>query len=355
MFRLSYHLPGTPPGTLLSREDARGRTNLSLFRYSVSEYVEIREAKVEQINEIRKPNSILWVNVQGLKEVEIIQGVGNLFGLHLLALEDVMNFGQRPRVEFFEDHLFIISSMVYFRSENELATEQLSIFLGKDYVVTFQEEKGGDFFERIRERIRLGRGYIRKMKSDYLVFALLDAIVDSYYPIVESIGENLSELEEKLLVNPSKEDLVSLHESKRLLMEVRRQAWPHREVFANLLRDDTGLIRRETRLFWRDCYEHTTQILDIVENCRDLAAGLMDIYLSSVGLRTNEIMRILTLVSTFFIPLTFLAGVYGMNFDLESPFNMPELKFRYGYLFFWFFCVLISLGMFVYFRKKKWL
>jgi magnesium transporter len=236
-----------------------------------------------------------------------------------------------------------------------LVAEQLSIFLGKNFVLTFQEERGEDYFERIRNRIRSGRGYIRKMKADYLVYAILDAVVDSTFPVLEVLSEGLEELETALMDHPSRSNLKRLYEVKRLLLQVRREVWPHREIFSSLMREDSGLVRKETQVFLRDCYDHTTQLIDMVESYRDLAAGLMDVYLSSVGMRTNEIMRVLTLVSTLFIPLTFLAGVYGMNFNTDSPYNMPELDMRFGYIYFWIVSILITGGMVIFFRKRKWL
>jgi len=217
-------------------------------------------------------------------------------------------------------------------------------------VLTIQEESEHDVFEQVRSRLRAGRGYARKMKSDYLAYALLDATVDQFYPILESLGESVEKIEAELLRKPSRETPRRLYETKRLLLQLRRTAWPQREIFNTLIRDDSGLVSKETQIFLRDCYDHhTTQIIDILESYRDLAAGLMDIYLSSLSFRTNEIMRVLTVISSIFIPLTFLAGNYGMNFNTEHPWNMPELNWPFGAM------ACIAAGMILFFRRKNWL
>lgn len=357
MFRFNYHIPGTSPATLLRREDAGDAPPIiTVLSYDQSRCKETQIAQTEELLPFFDDEMIHWINVQGLGDIEVLKEIGELFQIHPLALEDVLNFVQRPKIEPYDDLLFIVSSMLYFDSPEELASEQLSIFLGKNFVLTFQEERGEDFFERIRNRIRSGRGFIRKMKSDYLAYAILDAVIDNTFPILETIGDGLEELENALMDKPDRQNLKRLYDAKRLLLQVRREIWPHREIFGSLLRDDSGLIQHETQVFLRDCYDHTTQLIDMIESYRDLSAGLMDVYMSSVGMRTNEIMRVLTLVSTLFIPLTFLAGVYGMNFDpAASPWNMPELNLRFGYPLFWFACLIISVSMLLFFRRKKWI
>lgn len=341
---------------LLSRQESPGtRPEITLISYNLTESSEVCVRSVGELKGLLTPDHVHWINVQGLGDAELMREMGDLFSIHPLALEDVLDVSQRPKIEQYEDMLFIVSSMLFFRTQQELVSEQLSIFLGANFVITFQEEHGEDFFERIRNRIRSGRGFIRKMQADYLAYAILDAVIDSAFPILEVLSEGFEKLEEQLMDRPSRANLRRLYEVKRLLLQVRREVWPHREIFSALQREDTGLVRPETQIFLRDCYDHTTQLIDMVESYRDLAAGLMDVYHSSVSMRTNEIMRVLTLVSTFFIPLTFVAGVYGMNFNTDSPFNMPELNFRFGYIFFWFLCLLITGGMWYFFRRKKWL
>jgi magnesium transporter len=356
MFRFNYHIPGTPPAVLLRREDDPGKPPvLTLLSYNETDYFELQADSLEELEEHLTEDRIHWINIAGLGDTDLLRRLGERFGLHPLALEDVLNLAQRPKFEAYEDDFFIVSSMLYFDTPEELVAEQLSIFMGARFVITLQEERGEDFFERIRNRIRSGRGFVRKLQTDYLVYTILDAVIDATFPILEVLSEGLEDLETALMDHPTRQNLRKLYEVKRLLLQVRREVWPHREIFGALMRDDTGLVKKETQVFLRDCYDHTTQLIDMVESYRDLAAGLMDVYLSSVGMRTNEIMRLLTLVSTFFIPLTFLVGVYGMNFNTDSPFNMPELNWRFGYLYFWVVSLIICAGMLTFFRKKKWL
>jgi magnesium transporter len=270
-------------------------------------------------------------------------------------LEDVLNTTQRPKVEQYADHFFIVSEMIYEEENGRIALEQLSIFLGSSYVLTIQEESEHDVFEQVRSRLRTGRGYARKMKCDYLAYALLDATVDQFYPIIETLGESVDTIEEELLDKPSRQALRKLYEAKRLMLQLRRTAWPQREIFNTLIRDDSGLVAKETQIFLRDCYDHTAQIIDILESYRDLSAGLMDVYLSSLGFRTNEIIRVLTVISSIFIPLTFFVGVYGMNFNTEYPWNMPELNWPFGYLLCLGVMAAIAIAMIVFFKRKNWL
>ena len=356
MLRLNYQLPGTPPATLLLREDCHNKPPvMTLFRYDETELLEIQVDSVADIDRHFDPAKINWINICGLGDLELLKQLGERFKIHPLALEDVLNTTQRPKLEEYEDYLFIVSEMVYFDGEHRLTSEQLSLFLGANFVLTFQEESGADIFETIRGRLRSGKGYSRKMKSDYLAYALLDAAVDQLFPVLEAVGDQLDESEEELLDKPNKEAMRNIFKVQRMLLQLRRVAWPHREIFNGMLRDESGLIRPETHHFLRDCYDHSTQIIDMIETYRDLAAGLMDVNFASLDAKTNEIMRVLTLVSTFFLPLSFLAGVYGMNFNTDSHFNMPELDWKFGYLYFWGLALAVAGGMFVFFRRKKWI
>ncbi|MBI3300790.1 MAG: magnesium/cobalt transporter CorA, partial [Deltaproteobacteria bacterium] len=275
---------------------------------------------------------VTWVDVEGLGDVETIRTLGEIFGLHRLALEDVINVHQRAKVEQYGEHHFIVTRMV--RLGEHLETEQLSLFLGKNFVLTFQEGHPGDCLDLIRERIRQKRGRIRDAGLDYLAYALLDAVVDCYFPILEEYGERLETLEDEILTRPHNGAVARIHEIKRNLLTLRRAIWPQRETFNTLLREEMPLVTDETRLYLRDCYDHTTQIIDLIETYRELGSDLIDVYLSSVSNRTNEIMRVLTVIATIFIPLTFLVGVYGMNFNpASSPWNMPELNWYWGYPF----------------------
>lgn len=355
MIRINYKPAGTPPATLLPREGSRARAKISLIQYDQESILEADFDSFTELVAKLDPSKVNWINIDGLGNIDLLRQLGDQFQIHPLALEDVLNTAQRPKIERFATHFFIVSEMIYFDQADELSFEQVSLFLGDHYVITLQEEQGHDVFDHVRERLRSGRGYSRKMKADYLAYALLDATVDQIFPVLESVGDSIEEVEEELLERPTRGPLKKLYEAKRLLLHLRRAAWPHREIFNTLIRDDTGLVGRETQIFLRDCYDHTTQIIDIIESYRDLNAGLMDLYLSSLGFRTNEIMRVLTVVSVMFIPLTFLAGVYGMNFNTDEKWNMPELNWPFGYVAFWSLCVLITGSMALVFKRKKWL
>jgi magnesium transporter len=356
MIRLKYHFPGTPPATLVSHATKEEAPSvITLIQYNSETIFETQCESFEDLMRRFDPSLTNWINVDGLYDIELLRKLGERFNIHPLALEDVLNTTQRPKVEQYDDSFFIVSEMIYEGDDRRITLEQLSLFLGKTYVLTIQEESERDVFEQVRSRLRSGRGYARKMKSDYLAYALLDATVDQFYPILESVGESIESIEEVLLRKPSRETLRRLYEAKRLLLQLRRTAWPQREIFNTLIRDDSGLILKDTQIFLRDCYDHTSQIIDILESYRDLATGLMEVYLSSLGFRTNEIMRVLTVISSIFIPLTFLAGVYGMNFNTDLPWNMPELNWPFGYILCLGVMASIAAGMILFFKRKRWL
>lgn len=356
MIRIKYHAPGTPPATLEKPDNGDSRpSEISLIQYDSESIFEGKFETFEELMARFDPAKVNWINIDGLGSLDVLKKLSERFNIHPLALEDVLNTTQRPKVERYEDQFFVISEMIY-QENNRITVEQLSMFLGDSYVITLQEECGHDVFEAVRARLRSGRGYARKMREDYLAYALLDATVDQFFPILEKVGDSIEAIEDELLHKPTKETLKKLYEGKRLLLQLRRAAWPQREIFNTLMRDDSGLVSKETQVFLRDCYDHTTQIIDILENFRDLAAGLMDVYLSSLGFRTNEIMRVLTVFSVFFMPLTFIAGVYGMNFDPDvSPFNMPELKWYFGYPICLVAMAAVAIGMLIFFKRKHWL
>jgi magnesium transporter len=356
MIRIKYHVPGTPPATLISpSEGETGPCVITLIQYDSETFFEGQFDTFEDLMQRFNPSMVNWINVDGLNDIELLRKLAKQFNIHPLALEDVLNTTQRPKVEHYTDHYFVISQMIYKEKNRKITLEQLSVFLGNSYVLTIQEESEHDVFEQVRSRLRVGRGYARKMKSDYLAYALLDATVEQFYPILETLGESIEAIEEELLDRPSRGTLRKLYETKRLLLQLRRTAWPQREIFNTLIRDDSGIISKETQIFLRDCYDHTTQIVDILETYRDLATGLMDVYLSSLGFRTNEIMRMLTVISSIFIPLTFIAGVYGMNFNTEQPLNMPELNWPLGYLLCLGVMACVAAGMVIFFQRKNWL
>lgn len=344
MIRIKYHAPGTAPATLVPSSPAAARgSRLSLIQYDAEGIFEGEFDTFEELAGHFDPKKVNWINVDGLSDVPLLRRIAERFHIHPLALEDVLNTTQRPKVEQYADHFFIVSEMICPDGPSRIAVSQLSLFLGSNYLLTVQEESAHDVFRSVRARLRAGRGYARSMKADYLAYALLDATVDQFYPLLETVGDGIEAVEEELLDKPSRAALRKLYNHKRLLLHLRRAAWPQREIFNALIRDDSGLIMRETQVFLRDCYDHVSQIIDLLENFRDLSAGLMDLYLSSLGFRTNEIMRVLTVVSVMFIPLNFLAGVFGLNFDTSM-----------GHAVFWVLCVLTLTGMFVFFRKRGW-
>ncbi len=363
MFTKRHGPPGSSPATLTPHlVDGMGRKPvIQIIEYD-RDHLEERE--IVDLGELAGQfdnRKVTWINIDGLGDVEALTILGERFNLHPLALEDVLNTGQRPKIEQTSDYLFIVAQMVYQDNSRTICGEQVSLFLGKNFLITVQEEAEYDVFDPVRHRIRSGRGSIRKSKADYLAYALLDSIIDHYYPVLEEIGGAIEELEDDLLEKPSREMVVTLHEYKRSLTQLRRFVWPLRDVVNGLLHDPSGFIASPTKVFLRDCYDHTVQLMDLVESYKELSAGLMELYHSSVGLRTNEVMRVLTVITSIFIPLTFIVGVYGMNFAPESPsgeklpLNMPELYQPHGYIGLMAVMALIAVVQLCIFKKMKWL
>jgi magnesium transporter len=321
--------------------------------YGPGDLLEEQLVGVEEIPGLLGARPVTWVNVDGLGDTQVLRSLGETFGLHRLALEDVVNVHQRAKVEPYEGEVFIVTRMAALG--DRFSTEQLSLFLGPGFVLTFQERQG-DCFEPVRQRIRTGRGRLRAAGPDYLAYALLDAVMDHYFPVLERYSDCLDELEQMVLSDPSDRVLARVMEAKRDLLALRRAVWPHREAFNALVREPLDLVEEETRTYFRDCYDHTVQIIDVMETYRELASGLMDIYLSSLSNRMNEVMKVLTIIATIFIPLSFVAGLYGMNFDPDiSPWNMPELSWYWGYPIALGSMGLVAFGMLLYFRRKGWL
>ena len=356
MFDRRFAEPGTAPGTLTAAEEDFGtRVIMRLVDYGPDQVAECQLTTPEEAFPYLDDRHPTWVEVCGLADVEIIRTLGEHCGIHSLSLEDVLHVGQRPKVEVHPGYLFIVLRLMYLDNGEGLDAEQVSLFIGQDYLLTFRE-RHTDIFEPVRDRIRRGTGRMRTQGVDYLAYALIDAVVDNFFPLLEIYGERLEDLEDELIDSPSKESLRAVHGTKKNLLMLRRSAWPQREVINALERHETDLIRPETRIYLRDCYDHTIQIMDMVETYRDLASGLTDLYLSSVSNRMNEVMKVLTVLASIFIPLTFVAGVYGMNFDTHSsPWNMPELTWYWGYPAFWGLMVLISGSLLGIFWRKGWL
>jgi len=342
--------PGLSPGTLVHV----GERKVENVRIRTIEFNQdtLEEREFDTIEESlphKEKRTITWINIDGLHDVGVMEEIGRHFGLHPLVMEDILHTDQRPKMEDFEDYIFIVAKMLSFDQEkNELKAEQLSLVLGQDYVVTFQE-RVGDVFEPVRERLRKGKGRIRTMPPDYLAYALIDAVVDHYFIVLEKIGEMVESLEEELVTNPTPTTLQTIHRLKRELIFLRKSVWPLRELISELERGEASLIQEKTTVFLRDVYDHTIQIIDTVETLRDMVSGMLDVYLSSVSNRMNEVMKVLTIIATIFIPVTFIAGIYGMNFEI-----MPELKWPWGYPLVWGVMVAIGMAMLIYFKKKKW-
>jgi len=312
-----------------------------------------QEKQVETIDEVfpfSNTSTSTWINLDGIHQLDSIEKIGKHFKIHPLVLEDIMNTGQRPKMEDFNDYLFIVLKMLqYDEKEDETKTEQVSLILSSKFVLSFQENEG-DVFESVRERIRSDRGRIRKMGVDYLAYSLIDAIVDNYFMVLEKIGEKIEDIEDELVKNPTPEVLHTIHRLKRELIFLRKSVWPLREVISRLERWDSPLIDKSIDIYLRDVYDHTIQVIDALETFRDMLSGMLDIYLSSVSNRMNEVMKVLTIIATIFIPLTLIAGIYGMNFRY-----MPELESSWGYPMVYIIMLAIGAVMLVYFRRKKWL
>ena len=349
--RKSSKTAGLPPGTLVHV----GEKKVEKPKINILDYDEthIEERTVESVDEcfrFRDTPSVTWINVEGLHDVGVIEKLGGHFDLHPLIMEDILNTAERPKMEDYGGTIFLLLKIfVYGDRNHEDRIQQVSIILGQNFVLSFQEKDNG-IFETLKDRIRKGKGRIRRMGADYLAYAIIDGIVDSYFAVLERLGESIESLEEQLVTDPKPETLRKIHALKKEMIYLRKAVWPLREVVSGLERIETPLIKETTDIFLRDVYDHTVQIIDSVETSRDILSGMVETYLSSVSNRMNEIMKVLTIIATIFIPLTFIAGVYGMNFA-----SMPELHWRWGYAMAWAMMVIVTIVMVIYFRRKKWL
>jgi magnesium transporter len=342
---------GLPPGTLIHiGEKKTEEVKITIIDYDETHFQEKEVKTIEECFPFKEKPTVTWINIDGLHQIDIIEKLGKHFGFHPLVLEDIVNTDQRPKIEDFVTYLFLVLKMLtYHTRENDVVSEQLSLILGPNFLISFQEYPG-DNFEPIRERIRSSKGRIRQMDVDYLAYTLLDSIIDNYFFILEQIGDKIEEIEDALVTDPKPETLQILHNLKREMIVIRKSIWPLREVINRLERWETPLIQKATTIYLRDVYDHTIQVIDTIETYRDMLSGMLDIYLSSVSNRMNEVMKVLTIIATIFIPLTFIAGIYGMNF------NMPELQWPWAYPYmFYFILIVIGLIMLTYFRRKKWL
>jgi magnesium transporter len=341
---------GLPPGSLVYiGEEKTKEVKITSIHYNETEVFR-KEYKRPEADLFHKDSNIRWVNLDGLQDIELLKETGNLLKIHVLTQEDILNTEQRPKLEDYGDYYFIVLKMLYYDiSIRDIVEEQVSIIVKDNLVVTFQEREG-DVFQPVRERINTNRSRLRRNGVDFLLYALMDAIIDNYFIILEKVGDEIENIEELILDNPAPEVMKRLYMLKRNIVLLRRTIWPIREVVGFLERTDVRLVQDETKIYFRDLYDHTIQVIENIESLRDLIAGMVDIYLSTVSNRMNQVMKVLTIIATIFIPLTFIAGVYGMNFVY-----MPELEWRQGYPIVLGIMFLIGIFMLYLFKRKKWL
>ena len=356
LFDYFYNQPGSTPGTLYISEEA-APPEIVLIDYNPNQAIRLTNLTPEDCAAYLDTESVSWIEVLGLGSQDILQRLGQVFNLHPLVLEDIVNVPQRPKLEEYQEHLVIITQMVMPKERAEgFWIEQVSFILGTNYLLTVQEEPERDCFERVRARIRRNQGLIRQGGTDYLAYALWDAIIDGYFPVLEDYGEHIEALEDEVVLNPTDKTLRQIYQIKRELLALRRSIWPQRDAINALIRDGSPLIDADVLRYLRDCYDHAVQIIDVVETYRELASGLMNVYLSAMSNKMNEVMKLLTVIATIFIPLTFIAGIYGMNFNPDvSPWNMPELNWYWGYLTCWGVMLAIATSLIYFFWQRGWL
>jgi len=342
--------PGLSPGTItIDGEHTKGPVRITVMDYDSSHFTEKVVGTIEECFPYRDTATVTWINVDGLENTEVIEKMGNHYCIHPLILEDILNTSQRPRMEDLDSYIYLTLKMIRPAGPGaDIQVEHVSFILGQNFLISFQEGAAGDVFDPVRARIRK-EGRIRKFGPDYLAYALIDVIVDNYFLVIEKLEEDVEGLEEELVQNATPALLQQIAALKRRMILLRRSIWPLREVAAGLERSDSPLIKENTRIYLRDVHDHVIQVVDTLETIREMVTGMMDIYLSSLSYRMNEIMKVLTLIATIFIPLTFVAGVYGMNFEY-----MPELSWEYGYFTVWGVMIAIVAVMLVYFRKRQW-
>jgi magnesium transporter len=342
---------GLPPGTLVHIGEKKAeKTRITIIDYDEEHYEDKGATSIEDCFPFKDKPTVTWINIDGVHDLDVIEKIGHHFDVHPLALEDIVNTGQRPKMEDFGKYIYIILKMLYLdTANNEITIEQVSLILGPNFVISFQEREG-DVFNSIRDRLRASKGRIRKMGADYLAYALVDAIVDNYFGVLETLGEMIEGMEEDLVADADPRTLQEIHRTKREMLFLRKSVWPLRELISGLERTESPLIHESTTIYLKDVYDHTIQVIDTIETYRDMLSGMHDTYLSSISNKMNEVMKVLTIIATIFIPVTFIAGIYGMNFRF-----MPELEYRWSYPIVWFSIAAVGFSMILYFRRKRWL
>ena len=357
--KMKQNKRGMSPGSLVfTGEKKVDEIKISVFDFNARKVDEINiaEKELSKLKKYKTSKNVTWINICGIHNTQVIDETGKIFGIHPLVLEDILNVSHSPKSDDYDDYVFIVTKMINYNNElNELNIEQVSFVVGKNFLITFQEREG-DVFDLIREKIRSNSGRIRKSGSDYLAYRLIDTMVDNYFTVLEKVDEHIEKIEDSLLVNPEDGILQNIHSIRKEIIRLKRAVSPLRDIIYNLEREQYSFIAKSTYVYLRDLYDHIKQIADNVENYREVINGLQEVYISQSGQKMNEIVKILTIISTIFIPLTFIVGIYGMNFHVEnSPWNMPELTWRYGYPFVIFVMICVVIGMLIFFKRKKWL
>jgi magnesium transporter len=349
--RKRYKKAGLPSESLVyTGERKDGKINIHIIDYNDAGFVEKETANVDECIPYKNQPTVTWINMDGVHQASTLEKLGDCFGLHRLVMEDILNTDQRPKTEDYGEYIYLVAKMITNGKGSEITTEQVSIILGSNFVLSFQDGVEGDVFNVIRDRLRSGKGRIRKTGADYLVYALLDSIVDNYFVILEKLGDRIEALEAELIETPTQKTVQKIYQLKRELIFLHNAVWPLREVVSALGKDESALIRESTAPYIRDVYDHVIQVIDSVDIYREMTSGMLDMYLSSVSNRLNQVMKVLTVIATIFMPLTFIVGLYGMNFK-----HMPELEAPYGYPAVVALMVVIAGFMLVVFKKKKWM
>lgn len=348
LFQKRHAPAGASPGTLSISATAQP-CKIRVMQFNGDTLTERDNVSVSDLAQTLSDTTITWIDVHGLGDEAVLRDIAKLFNIHPLALEDVVHTPQRPKTEIYDQHIFFITRMAYLARAHDADVEQLSLFLGRNYILTFQATPTGTL-EPVRARIRSGKGPIRKLGADYVAYAIIDTVIDKYYPVLEDLGEELEDIEHLTMDDPTRKTLERIYHVKRELLDLRRAVWPQRDAVSTLIRDDSPFVSDAVRIYLRDCYDHIIQLMDVIDTYREMSSNLMDIYLSTMSNRMNEVMKVLTIIATLFIPLTFIVGIYGMNFEY-----MPELHWRYGYAAVWVVMIAVTLGMVQFFRRRGWL